>query len=117
MYPEQQEVPVKEGEVYEVTIEGVGGKGDGIAKVKGFVLFVPGTQKGDFVKIKVTKVLRNMGFAEVVGKAEQPPREKKYETVAPADLEQPEEESQESYEDTEDFGDDSEDDAKQSEEE
>ena len=115
MYPEQ-EVPVKEGEVYEVTIEGVGGKGDGIAKVKGFVLFVPGTQKGDFVKIRVTKVLRNMGFAEVAGKAEGQPREKKYETVNPEELQQPEKE-QESYEDTEDFGDDSEDETKNSEEE
>lgn len=116
MYPEQ-EVPVKEGEVYEVTIEGVGGKGDGIAKVKGFVLFVPGTQKGDFVKIRVTKVLRNMGFAEVVGKAEGQLREKKYETVNPEELQQPERGEQESYEDTEDFGDDSEDDGKNSEEE
>ena len=115
MYPEQ-EVPVKEGEVYEVTIEGVGGKGDGIAKVKGFVLFVPGTQKGDFVKIRVTKVLRNMGFAEVAGKAEGQPREKKYETVNPEELQQPAEE-QESYEDTEDFGDDSEDGTENSEEE
>ncbi len=115
MYPEQ-EVPVKEGEVYEVTIEGVGGKGDGIAKVKGFVLFVPGTQKGDFVKIRVTKVLRNMGFAEVAGKAEGQPREKKYETVNPEELQQPEKE-QESYEDTEDFGDDSEDGTENSEEE
>ena len=115
MYPEQ-EVPVREGETYEVTIEGVGGKGDGIAKVKGFVLFVPGTQKGDFVKIRVTKVLRNMGFAEVVGKAEGQPREKKYETVNPEELQQPEKE-QESYEDTEDFGDDSEDGTENSEEE
>ena len=115
MYPEQ-EVPVKEGEVYEVTIEGVCGKGDGIAKVKGFVLFEPGTQKGAFVKIRVTKVLRNMGFAEVAGKAEGQPREKKYETVNPEELQQPAEE-QESYEDTEDFGDDSEDETKNSEEE
>ena len=61
-------IPVKVGEELDVTIEAVGAKGDGIAKEKGFVLFVPGVQKGENVKIRVTKVLRNVGFAEVIGK-------------------------------------------------
>ena len=116
MYQQEQEVPVKEGEVYDVTIEGVGGKGDGIAKVKGFVLFVPGTQQGDNVKIRVTKVLRNMGFAEVVGKSTGQPQQKKYETVNPAELQQQKEEPEEQYEDTEDFGEDSEESADREEE-
>lgn len=60
-------VPVKVGEEYDVTIEAVGEKGDGIAKVKGFVVFVPGVSEGDNVKIKVTRVLRKVGFGEVVG--------------------------------------------------
>ena len=34
--------PVKVGAELDVKIEGVGEKGDGIAKVQGFVLFVPG---------------------------------------------------------------------------
>ena len=59
--------PVKVGEELEVTIEAVGEKGDGIAKKNGFVLFVPGVKAGDHVRIKVTKVLRKVGFAEVVG--------------------------------------------------
>lgn len=116
MYQQEQEVPVKEGEVYEVTIQGVGGKGDGIAKVKGFVLFVPGTQQGDNVKIRVTKVLRNMGFAEVVGKLDQPPRESKFATVSKEEMEQPAEQPEEQYEDTEDFGEDSEESADREEE-
>lgn len=49
-------------------IEAVGEKGDGIAKKNGFVLFVPGVKEGDEVKIRITKVLRKVGFAEVVGK-------------------------------------------------
>ena len=53
----------------DVKIEAVGAKGDGIAKVQGFVLFVPGVKEGEEVHIKVTKVLRNVGFAEVMGKA------------------------------------------------
>ena len=35
--------------------------------MKGFVLFVPGVQQGQEVKVKVTRVLRKAGFAEVVG--------------------------------------------------
>src|SRR3989338_3060116 len=59
--------PVKVGDELEVKIEAVGEKGDGIAKEKGFVLFVPNTKQGDTVRIRVTRVLRNVGFAEVVG--------------------------------------------------
>ena len=34
------------GRYFEVAIDAVGEKGDGIAKVKGFVLFVPRVKKG-----------------------------------------------------------------------
>ena len=65
--------PVKVGEELDVKIEAVGEKGDGIAKKNGFVLFVPGVKEGDEVRIRVTKVLRKVGFAEVCGKAGSPP--------------------------------------------
>lgn len=71
-YGRQFSAPVKEGQEIEVKIEAVGEKGDGIAKVDGFVLFVPNTKVGDEVKIKITRVLRKVGFAEVVGKASAP---------------------------------------------
>jgi len=98
-----QEAPVKVGETYEVEIKSVGEKGDGIARVSGFVLFVPNVKKGDYVKIKVTKVLPKVGFAEVVEKAERPVRESKYATVTQEEMQQPTE-SEQAYEDTEDFG-------------
>ena len=60
--------PINVGDELDVTIEAVGGKGDGIAKIKGFVIFVPGTKQGETVKIKINKVLRKVGFAEVIGK-------------------------------------------------
>lgn len=103
---EERKAPVKAGEEYDVEIESVGGKGDGIAKVKGFVLFVAGTKKGDLVKVKVTKVLQNVGFAEVVGKAEgRPVRERKFAEIKKEDFEEDiEPEPVSSYEDTEDFG-------------
>jgi len=61
--------PVKVGDEFETVIEAVGEKGDGIAKKDGFVLFVPGVKQGQKVRIRVTKVLRKVGFAEVVGAA------------------------------------------------
>ncbi len=97
--------PVNVGETYDVSINAVGGKGDGIARIRGFVVFVPGVQQGDSVKIRITKVLPKVGFAEVVGKADLPPREQKYATVSKDELEREKEaEQSQKYEDTEDFG-------------
>ena len=66
MRQEVREAPVKEGDEMDVEIEAVGEKGDGVAKVGGYVIFVPNTAKGDKVKVKITKALRKVGFAEVV---------------------------------------------------
>jgi predicted RNA-binding protein with TRAM domain len=77
--------PVKVGEELDVKIEAVGEKGDGVCKKNGFVLFVPGAKEGQDVKIRVTKVLRRVGFAEIIGnetkkaKAEKPKKGKKTE--------------------------------------
>jgi len=62
-------VPVKEGETYDVTIEGIGEKGDGIAKIQGFVIVVPKTQQGQRVKVRITAVRGKVSFAEVVGES------------------------------------------------
>ncbi|MBI2148148.1 TRAM domain-containing protein [Candidatus Woesearchaeota archaeon] len=59
--------PIKQGDELDVKIEAVGAKGDGIAKVKGFVIFVPGAKEGENVKVRITKVFRKVGFAEIVG--------------------------------------------------
>lgn len=61
--------PINVGDELDVTIEAQGEKGDGLAKVKGFVIFVPGAKQGERVKIKINKVLKKVGFGEVVGKA------------------------------------------------
>ena len=58
--------PVEAGETYEVKIEDLAREGDGIARVSGFVIFVPETSVGDEVSIKVTKVMPKFPFAEVV---------------------------------------------------
>ena len=67
--------PINEGEVYVGTVESVGGKGDGVIRIKGFVVFVPGVAKGDYVKIKATKVLPKVAFGELVEKLERPKKD------------------------------------------
>ncbi len=99
--PRQTFAPVKVGEEMDVTIEAVGEKGDGICKRKGFVLFVPNTKQGDTVKIRVTKVLRKVGFAEVIGEATSVPEQEQ----APAKEEAaPEEEEVPQGDESENFG-------------
>lgn len=114
MYGERRSfAPVNVGDELDVKIEAVGEKGDGIAKKDGFVLFVPNTNTGDEVRIRVTKVLKKLGFAEVVGSG----GEKKEAAPAKEESEETEEtsegteektdttdETDEPAEDTEDFG-------------
>ncbi len=64
--PERPKTPVVVGEVYRLTIEDVGRRGDGVAKKEGFVIFVTGAnQRGATVNAKVTKVLGNNAYAVV----------------------------------------------------
>jgi translation initiation factor 2 subunit 2 len=64
--PERPKTPVVVGEVYRLTIEDIGRRGDGVAKKEGFVIFVTGaTQRGSTVNAKVTKVLGNNAYAIV----------------------------------------------------
>jgi len=99
--------PVKVGDEVEVRVEAVGGKGDGIAKKDGFVLFVPGTKAGDNVRIKITRVLDKVGFAEVVGKAEGKKDSGRGNAQAEGNApKEPEPKPEEEVEDTEDFGED-----------
>ena len=73
--------PVKEGEIHTVTISEVSRRGDGIARIKNFVVFVAGTQKGDTVKVKITEVRGNHATGEVVGEGEASEAEGKEETT------------------------------------
>ncbi|OYT62136.1 MAG: deoxyribonuclease [Thermofilum sp. ex4484_15] len=60
------EKPVRLGEEYEVRIVEVSRRGDGIARIKGFIIFIPGTSVGDEVRVKITKVGRRYAIGEVV---------------------------------------------------
>lgn len=70
---EHRTPPVEEGEERTVTIESLGDKGDGIAKVeRGYVLIVPGARPGDEVTVEVDEVRENVAFAEPVTSDEPP---------------------------------------------
>ncbi|MFO7619536.1 MAG: translation initiation factor IF-2 subunit beta [Thermoplasmata archaeon] len=54
------------GNTYDVLIQDLGKKGDGIAKLDKYIIFVPGTTKGTTVKIKITNISGTSAFAQVV---------------------------------------------------
>lgn len=58
--------PVEMGEEYEVDIQEISRRGEGIARIKGLVTFVPNTKSGDHVKIRITRISRRFAEAEVV---------------------------------------------------
>jgi len=58
--------PVVLGQEYDVEISETSRRGDGLARIQGFVIFVPGTRKGDKVRIKITKIGRSYAIGEVV---------------------------------------------------
>jgi 23S rRNA (uridine2552-2'-O)-methyltransferase len=58
--------PVAVGDELDVEVVDVGSEGDGIAKIEDFTLFVPGTETGDEVTVRVTDVKPRFAFTEVV---------------------------------------------------
>jgi predicted RNA-binding protein with TRAM domain len=56
--------PVKVGEEYDVEISETGSRGDGIARVNNFVVFVNGAKQGEKVKIRITDVRDRFAIGE-----------------------------------------------------
>lgn len=91
--------PVKVGEEYDVEISEVSQRGDGVARIKNFVVFVPGTQKGDKVHVKIVDVKGRHAIGEVSGAgASSPAEESPAEEVEAAAGEVEAEESEEETE-------------------
>ncbi len=58
--------PVELDKEYEAEIEDISTRGDGIAKVEGFIIFVPNTKKGEHAKFKITRVGNRFAIGELV---------------------------------------------------
>ena len=58
--------PIELGEELEVDIKELSSKGEGMARVQGWVIHVPNTKLGDHVKIKITQIREKAANAEVL---------------------------------------------------
>lgn len=63
--------PVEIGKEYDVEVQETSRRGEGIARIKGLVTFIPNAKPGDHVRIRITRISRRFAEAEVVGKAEE----------------------------------------------
>ncbi|MFZ0326842.1 MAG: TRAM domain-containing protein [Nitrososphaeraceae archaeon] len=62
-----RQAPVLVGEEFDVTIESMSKRGDaGVARVEGLVIFIEGTNVGDKVRIRISKVGRGYASAAVI---------------------------------------------------
>ncbi|MEM0466863.1 MAG: translation initiation factor IF-2 subunit beta [Candidatus Thermoplasmatota archaeon] len=57
---------IKEGMVYELTIKDIGKRGDGVAFLEKYIIYVPGAIKGSTVKVKIEKISGTMAFGQIV---------------------------------------------------
>ena len=58
--------PVELGKEYDVDVQEVSRRGDGIARIKGLVTFIPNTKPGDHVRIRITRISRRFAEGEIV---------------------------------------------------
>ncbi|MEM5834753.1 MAG: TRAM domain-containing protein [Candidatus Aenigmatarchaeota archaeon] len=87
--------PIKVGEEYDVEINEVGSKGDGIARIKNFVVFVGNTKKGEKAHIRIKEVRNRFGIGEKISKAKTEEETEEPEEVPEEETEEPEEEPEE----------------------
>jgi predicted RNA-binding protein with TRAM domain len=62
--------PVEVDKEYEVDIQEMSRRGEGITRIQGLVIFVPNTKTGDHVTIRIKRISRRFAEAEVVDKEE-----------------------------------------------
>jgi len=58
--------PVRENQEVEVVIDDIGSRGDGIARIQGFLIFVPRSKIGERVKVRIVSVGEKFAVAEKV---------------------------------------------------
>ncbi|MGH9953062.1 MAG: TRAM domain-containing protein [Nitrososphaeraceae archaeon] len=58
--------PVELGKQYEVDVTEISRKGDGIAKIQGFVIFVENGKVGNKIKVEINEVADRFAKATIV---------------------------------------------------
>lgn len=62
----KNQVPVEKNLDYDIEITGMGHEGEGVGKLEGFTIFVPGTLLGELVRIKIVKVSKNYAYGKLL---------------------------------------------------
>ncbi|MDH5374962.1 MAG: TRAM domain-containing protein [Candidatus Bathyarchaeota archaeon] len=62
--PFLQKAPIWKNQELEVVIDDIGSRGDGIARIHGYMIFVQGSKVGERVKVKVVSVGGKFAVAE-----------------------------------------------------
>jgi translation initiation factor 2 subunit 2 len=62
----ENEDQLTEGKTYNVVINEIGRSGEGHAFYSDFTIYVPGTKKGEHVKVMIKKIRKNIAIGEVV---------------------------------------------------
>lgn len=65
MQKKEKNIPVIKNECYRIEIEDLNVDGDGVGRIDGYTLFVPGSIPGDRVYVKVLKTKKNYGYGRV----------------------------------------------------
>ena len=63
--PVVEKPTLKEGQVYDMMIQDISQRGDGVAKMFGFTIFVPGGRKGNQHKILIEKISGGVAFGRI----------------------------------------------------
>ncbi len=62
--PFLQKAPIWKSQELEVVVNDIGSQGDGIARIYGYMIFVPGGKVGERVKVKIKSVGGKFAVAE-----------------------------------------------------
>lgn len=62
--PFLQTRPVKENQELEVVINDIGSRGDGVARIGGYMIFVPSCKIGERIKVRIRSVSEKFALAE-----------------------------------------------------
>ena len=59
--------PVTKGQELDLTVEAISHRGNsGVAKISGYLVFIPGTQPGDKVHVRITGVTERWATAQKI---------------------------------------------------
>lgn len=58
--------PVRENQEIEVVIDDIGSRGDGIARIQGYLIFVPRSRIGERIKVRIRSVGEKFAVAEKI---------------------------------------------------